>query len=163
MLCNPVPHIPDEGARRLDQFGEHRDAEGGVGEASSTDVPHKEGPGEELMCEDELEDTDDEDMDDEDKDEDSISSSGSSQEIQHSTCHYSDRHHHPCSWAEHCESEDGGDGSPQASIVEARGRVKWGIFQLQHPPHLVDKSPPVNQWRQPQMRQNPLPAMSCHW
>ena len=33
-LCNLVLHIPDEGASRLDQFGEHRGVEGGVGKAS---------------------------------------------------------------------------------------------------------------------------------
>ena len=111
MLCNLVLYIPDEGARRLDWFGEHLDAEGDVMEASSTEVPQKEGPGEESMCEDELEDVDDEDTDDENTDEESTSSSGSSQKSQHSTHHYSDRHHHPRSWAEHCESEDGKDGS----------------------------------------------------
>ena len=94
-LCNLVLCIPDEGARRLYQFGEHRDAEGGVGEASSTEVPHKEGPGEELMHEDEPEDADDEDVDDEDMDEESASSSGSLQESQCSTHCYSDRHCHP--------------------------------------------------------------------
>ena len=106
MLCNLAPRIPDEGARRLDQFGEHRDVDGGVGEASSTEVPHEEGPGEELMHEDELEDADDEDIDVEDMDEESTSSSGSSQKSQCSTYRYSDRHHHPFSWAECCKSED---------------------------------------------------------
>ena len=77
ILCNLVLHIPDEGAKRLDWFQEHRDAEGGLGEASSTEVPHKQGPGEELMCEDEPEDADDEDADDEDTDEESVSSSDS--------------------------------------------------------------------------------------
>ena len=78
MLCNLVPSIPDEGASRLDWFGEHRDVEGSVGEASSTEVPHEEGPGEELMHEDELEDTEEGDTDDEETDEESVSSSGSS-------------------------------------------------------------------------------------
>ena len=100
-LCNLVPGIPDEGARRLDWFGEHRDAEGGVGEASSTEVPCEEGPGEELMHEEEPEDADDEDGDDKDMDEESMSSSGSSQCF---TCCYSDRCCHPHSWAEHCKS-----------------------------------------------------------
>ena len=98
MMCNLVPHVPYEGASRLDQFGEHRDTEGGVGEASLTEVPCKEGLEEELMHKDELEDADNEDMDDM-----SASSSASSWESQHSTHHYSDRHHHPHSWAECCK------------------------------------------------------------
>ena len=105
-LCNLVPCIPDEGASRLDQFGEHRDMEGGLGEASSTEVPCVEGLGEESMHEDEPEDADDEDTDDV-----SMSSSASSQESQHSTHCYSDRCRHPHSWAECCESEDGEDDS----------------------------------------------------
>ena len=160
-LCNLVLCIPDEGASRLDQFGEHRDAEGGVGEASPTEVPREEGLGEESMHEDEPEDADDEDVDDEDTDNASASSSASSQESQHSTCHYSDRHCHPRSWAEHWKSEDGEDDlwdSPQASVVEVRGRVN---HQPVHPPHLVFKSPPVSQQRQPLERQHPLPVMLC--
>ena len=77
VLCNLVLHIPDEGASRLDWFGEHRDVEGGVGEASPTEVPCEEEPGEESMHEDELEDANDEDVDDEDMDKESASSSSS--------------------------------------------------------------------------------------
>ena len=43
VLCNLVPYIPDEGAKRLDRFGEHRDMEGSVGQAPSAEVPHEEG------------------------------------------------------------------------------------------------------------------------
>ena len=159
MLCNLVPRIPDEGARRLDQFGEHRDAEGGVEEASSTEVPHKEGPGEESMCEDEPEDVD------EDTDKENMSSSGSLQESQCSTCCYSDRHHHPCSWAERCESEDGEDGSLMRFPTDLDSRGE-GESEVGHLPALTSsplggQSPPASQQRQPWGRQHPLPAMSC--
>ena len=136
MLCNLVPRIPEKGARRLDQFGEHRDIEGGVGEASSTEVPHGEGPGEEWMCENELEDTDDEDVDDKGMEEESMSSSGSSQESQCSTHCYSDRCHHPHSWAECCESEDGEDGS---LVRFSAGQYSGGKGESEvgHPPVLT--------------------------
>ena len=108
MLCNLVPCIPDKGAKRLDQFGEHRKAEGGVGEPSSTGVPCKEGLEDESMCEDDREDADDKDVDEESK---SPSSSGSAQESPCSTHHYSDRSCHPHSWAEWSELGNGEDGS----------------------------------------------------
>ena len=38
MLCNLVLCIPDKGVKRLDQFGEYRGTEGGVGEAATTEV-----------------------------------------------------------------------------------------------------------------------------
>ena len=109
-LCNLVPHIPDKGAKRLDWFGEHRDVEGGVGEAASTEVSCKEGMEDESMCEDKGE-NDEEDADDKDADEESESSSSSMQESPHSTHHYSDRCCCPCSWAERSESGDGEDDS----------------------------------------------------
>ena len=95
VLCNTVPCIPDEGAERLDRFGECRDEKerDGVREMCTAEAPHKEEGHEE----------EDEDMDDEDGDEESEShnSSGSMQESPHFTCCYSDRcHHHPHSWAE---------------------------------------------------------------
>ena len=86
MLCNLVPCVPDEGTKRLDWFGEHRGLEGGVGEASSTEVPHGEGLEDESMYEDDGEDADDKDADEESE---SPSSSGSVQESPHSTHHYS--------------------------------------------------------------------------
>ena len=100
-LCNLVPRIPDKGAKRLDQFVEHRDTnEGGdaVREASSAEVPHEEGLEEESMCEDESrcednrEDVDDEDADDEDMGEES-NSPGRAKQGAH-------QHHHPS----HCVS-----------------------------------------------------------
>ena len=133
VLCNLVPCIPDEGASRLDWFGEHRDAEGGVGEASSTEVPHKEGLEEESMCEDEPEDTDDEDMDDEDTDDMSTSSSASSQESQCSTHCYSDRHCCLHSWVECCKSEDGEDDSPGELPAGQCSRGE-GENEVGHPP-----------------------------
>ena len=93
-LCNLVPCIPDEGAKRLDQFGELRDVEGGVEETSSIEVPHNEGLEDESMREDNGEDADDEDADEESK---SPSSSGSAQESPHSTQCYSDKCCHPLS------------------------------------------------------------------
>ena len=54
VLCNLVPCIPDKGAKRLDWFGEHTDAGGGVGE-----VPCDKGLEDEPMCEDDGEDADD--------------------------------------------------------------------------------------------------------
>ena len=56
--------------------------------------------------------------------------------------------------------------SPQVKTVKARGRVKWGIHQPQHPPHCVSRSPPVSQWRHPQrfwqpQRQCPLQVTFC--
>ena len=51
VLCNRVLCIPDEGAKRLDWFPEHGDMEGGVGEASSTEVPYEEGLEDESMHE----------------------------------------------------------------------------------------------------------------
>ena len=93
--CNLVPHFPDEGAKRLDQFGECGDMNEGVGgvmETPSAEAPHEEGLEEESMCEDDKEDADDKDADEKSK---SPSSSGSMQESPHSTCCYSDRHHHP--------------------------------------------------------------------
>ena len=132
-LCYLVQCIPDEGAKRLDQFGEHSDVEGGVREASSTEVPCEEGLEDESMHENNREDADDEDTDDEDVDEESESSSGSVQESPCSTCHNSDRHHHPCSWDE--QSKSGTEGmvpvgdSLQDRTVEVRGRVKQGIHQ----------------------------------
>ena len=62
----------------------------------------------ESMCEEDREDADDEDAD---KESESPGSSGSMQESPHSTCCYSDRHCHPCSWAEWSESGSGEDGS----------------------------------------------------
>ena len=125
--------ISNEGASRLHWFGEHRNVKGGVGEDSSTEVPHEEGPGEESMCEDGLEDTDDKDMDDEDTDDESMSSSGSLQESQCSTHFYCYRCHHPHSWAECCESEDGEDdslfGFPTGHYSRSKGESKVG-----HPP-----------------------------
>ena len=128
VLCNLVLCIPDEGASRLDRFREHRDAEGGVGEASSTEVSCEEGPGEESMHEDKPEDADDEDTDDM-----SMSSSVSSQESQCSTHCYSDRHHHPHSWAEQCESEDEEDdslvGLPTSQCSGGKGEGEVGHSQ----------------------------------
>ena len=148
VLCNLVLHIPDEGAIRLDRFGEHRDLEGGVGEASSVEVPHKEGLGEELMCEDELEDTDDEDADDEDMDDVSMSSSASSQESQCPNCCYSDRCCHPCSWAEHCKSEEGEDDSlvrlPTGQCSRGKGENEVEHLPAPTSSPLVYKSPPVS-------------------
>ena len=77
-LCNLVLCISDEGASRLDWFGEQKDAEGGVGEASSTSIHHEEELGEESMHEDEPEDANDEDVDGKDTDKVSMSSSASS-------------------------------------------------------------------------------------
>ena len=135
VLCNLVLHVPDEGAKRLDQSGEHRDTEGGVGEASSAEVPHEEGLEDESMQEDIGEDTDDEDVDEESE---SPNSSGSMQESLHSTCHYSDRHCHPHSWAELSKSGnwEGGSlgGSPKIRTVKVRGRAKRGIHQ---PPDIL--------------------------
>ena len=120
MLCNMVLHIPDEGAERLDRFGEHRDINergGGVREASSAEVHHEEEVEEETMGEDDEEEEgheeDDEYTDDEDGDEESQShsSSGSTQEGPHSTHHYSDRCHHPHNWAEQNESGNDEDSS----------------------------------------------------
>ena len=133
MLCNLVPRTPDEGAIRLDQFGEHRDMESGVGEASLTEVPCEEGLGEESMHEDEPEDADDQDADDEDIDNVSVSSSASSQESQCSTHCYSDRCHHPCSWAEHCELEDGKDDSP-VGLPTGQCSGGEGESEVGHPP-----------------------------
>ena len=79
-LCNLVPRVPDEGVKRLDWFGDHRDVEGGVGESASIEVSHKEGMEDESMCEDEGE-KNGEDTDDEDTDEESESSSSSKQEL----------------------------------------------------------------------------------
>ena len=118
-----VLRVPVEGAERLDRFGEHRDANkrgGGVREASSTEVTCKEWKkrlwvkvtgrkatkrmmrmqmmGKQMMR------TGDEESE-------SHSSSGSMQESPCSTCHYSDRCCHPCSWAEQSESGNGEDGS----------------------------------------------------
>ena len=89
-LCNFILHVPDEGVKRLDEFGEHRDVEGCVGEAASTEVPLEEGMEGESMCEDEGE-NDREDAEDEDADEESENSSSSAQESPCSTHHYSDR------------------------------------------------------------------------
>ena len=143
ILYNLVPHAPNKGAKRLDQFGDHRDAEGGVGEASSTEFPHEEGPREESMCEDKPEDAGDKDGDDEDTDEESMSSSGSSQESPHSTCRYSDRCCHPPSWAEHCESEDRKDGSLGRFSTGQYSRSK-GESEVGHLPALTS-SPPDGQ------------------
>ena len=113
-LCNMVLCVLDKGAERLDKFREHRYANkrgGGVGEASSVEVPLKEkveeesmgeNDGEEEGHEEDDEDTDDEYTDDEDRGEEneSHSSSGSMQESPRSTCCYSDRYHCPLSWAE---------------------------------------------------------------
>ena len=70
-------------AERLDQFGEHRDTNegvGGAGEASPVEVPYKEGLEEEStcedesMCEDDGEDADDEKADEESKNPSSLGS-----------------------------------------------------------------------------------------
>ena len=144
VLCNLVPCIPDEGVKRLDWFGEHRDTEGGVGEASLTEVPCVEGMEDTSMCGD----------DGEDMDEESESSSSFMQESPCSTHHYSDRHHQPCSWDEQSKLGNGEDGSlgglPASQDSEGEGRVKQGIHQPHHPPHCVSRSPTVSQWRQPQ-------------
>ena len=110
VLYNLVLHIPDEGVKRLDWFGEHRDTEGGVGEAASTEVSHEEGIEDESMCEDKGE-NDREDADDEDADEESESSSSSAQESPLPTHQYSDRCCHPHSWTEWSKSGDWEDGS----------------------------------------------------
>ena len=122
-LCNLVLHVLHEVARRLNQFGEHRDANergGGVGEACSAEASHEEGLEEEPTCEDEpmcedesMSEDDGEDMDDEDagKERESPSSSGSAQESPCSTHCDSDRCCHPCSWAKQSESGNWEDGS----------------------------------------------------
>ena len=156
-LCNLVPHIPDNGARSLDWFGEHRDVERGVGEASSTEASHKEGPGEELMHEDEPEDADDEDADDKDMDEENMSSSGSSQESPCSTCHYSDRCHYPCNWTEHCKSEDGEDGF---LVRFSAGQYSRGDGESEVG-HLPAQTSSLLRQRQLQRRQHPPPVTSC--
>ena len=59
-----VPQVTFHSWRRCQHwFGEHRDAEGGVGEASSTEVPCEEGMEDESMHGDDGEDADDEDVD----------------------------------------------------------------------------------------------------
>ena len=119
----------------------------------------------ESMCRDDGEDVDDEDMDDE-----SESSSSSMRESPRSTHHYSDRCHHPCSWAEQSESGNEEDGSlgglPTSKDSEGEGESKTGCHQPRHPPCCVNRSPPASQWRQPQrfwqpQRQCPLWATSC--
>ena len=75
-LCKMVPDILDEGAERLNRFGECRDKDekDGAEEDSSTEAPHMEEVEEETM--DEGHDVDDEDADD-DADEESKSHSSS--------------------------------------------------------------------------------------
>ena len=138
--------------------------EGGAGEASSTEVPHEVGRREELMCEDEQEDTDDEDADDEDTDDVSMSSSAFFQESQHSTHHYSDRHHHPCSWDEHCQSEDGEDDS---LVVLPTGQCSGGEgeSEVEHLPAPTSSILGVQEsfsepMGQPLRRQHLLPVIS---
>ena len=141
--------VPDKGVRRLDQFGKHRDMEGGVGEASSTEVPHEEGMEDESMYEDDRQDADDEDTDEE-----SESSSSSMQESPHSTCHFSDRCCHPHSWAEQSELGSGEDGSlgglPASQDSEDEGESEVGYPPAPTSSCCASRSPPVSQWRQPQ-------------
>ena len=127
-LSNLVLCIPDEGVKRLDQFGEHRDAEGGVGEASSTEVPCEERMEDESMHEDDREDADGEDAD-----KDHESSSSSTQESPYSTCHYSDRCYCPCSWAEQSKSGNGEDGSLGGLSVSQDSEGE-GESERAHPP-----------------------------
>ena len=119
-LCNMVPHVPDEGAERLDRFGECRDKNerDGVKEESSAEAPHEEEAEEQTMDEDDREEEghkeEDENANDEDGDEERVShsSSGSMQKSPCSIHRYSDRCH--CclhSWTEQCESGNGEDGS----------------------------------------------------
>ena len=160
-LCNMVPHILDEGAKRLDRFGEHRDKneKDGAEEAFSTEVPHEEEVEEETMDkghkeEDEDaddEDTDDDDVDEEDTDKESKShnSSESTQESSHSTHCYSDRHHHHgTSWAQQCKSENGEDGSfGELSVSENSEDERGGEaehLQACHPPRCVNRNPQVS-------------------
>ena len=129
-LCNMVPHIPDEGAERLDRFRECRDERWrDSGEEASAAEAHEEEVEAETMDEDDREEEgckeEDEDADDDADDEDggeeseSHSSSGSTQESPCSNQHYSDRHCRcPCSWAEQSESGNGEDGPRELFISE---------------------------------------------
>ena len=80
----------------------------GVEEASSTEVPCKEGLEDESMREYDREDADDKDADEERK---NLSSSGSMQESPRSAHHHHYRCHHPHSWTEWSELGNGEDGS----------------------------------------------------
>ena len=134
-LCNLVPRIPDEGVKRLDWFGEHSDAEGGVEEAASTEVSWEEGMEDESMHEDEGE-NDGEDADDEDADKESESSSSSMQESPRSTHCYSDRCHCSCSWVEQSKSGDGEDGS-LGGLSASQGSEGKGKSEVECPPALT--------------------------
>ena len=134
-LCNLVPHVPDEGVQRLDWFGKHRDMEGGVGEAASTEDFQEEGMEDESMHEDEGENNG-EDVDDEETDEKSESSSSCMQERPCSTCCYSDRHCCPHSWAERSELGDREDGS-LGGLSASQGSEGEGESEVGCPPALT--------------------------
>ena len=140
MLCNLVLHILDEGVQRLDQFWEHRDAEGGVGEAASTEVSCKEGMEDESMHEDKGE-NDRADADDKDANEVSGSSSISIQGGPYSTHCYSDKHHCPHSWAEQSELGDGEDGS-LGGLSASQGSEGKGESEAGCPPAPTPNHPP---------------------
>ena len=71
-LCNMVLHIPDEGAERLDRFGEHRDKNerDGVEETSPPKAPLEKEVEEETMDEGSKEDDDKDGCKEEDEDAD---------------------------------------------------------------------------------------------
>ena len=106
--------------------------EGGVGEASSTEVPCEEGLEEESMCEEDHGDVDDEDVDE--KSENS-SSPGSMQESSCSTHCYSDRCHCPHSSAEQSKLGSGGDGS-LGELSASQDSGGKGESKVGHPPAL---------------------------
>ena len=165
-LCNMVPGILDEGAERLDRFGEckgKRKKDSGK-EASAAEASHEEEVEEETMDEDDREEEgheeEDEDMEDEDADDEdggmkseSHSSLGSMQENPCSSWHYSDRCHcHPYSWAKQSKSENGEDGSLGELSVsensEGEGEDEVGHWQalpssLLHEPESSGETPEV--------------------
>ena len=156
VLCNMVPCIPDEGAERLDRFGECRNGKGrdGAEQASSTEVPSKENMEEETMVEDgeeeEGHEEEDEDADDEDADEENESqnSSDSTQECTHCSHHYSDRCLCCCNWAKWSESGSEKDGSFWELTVSENGKGEGGgeveCPQAKSSIHCVSRSPWVS-------------------
>ena len=132
-LCNMVPHILDEGAERLDRFGECRDEieRDGAEETSPPEAPHEKEVEEETMDEGSKE-KDYKGHEEEDEDaggeSGSHSSSESMQESPHSSCHYSDgcRHHCSTSWAQQCDSGNEEDGSFGELSVSENGEGEGG-------------------------------------
>ena len=165
-LCNLVPCIPEEGVKRLDQFGEHRDVDGGIRllqQRSSARREWRMSP-----C---------------------VGTKGRMMGktwMMRTLMRRVRAAQVPCKKAlalpavtptgtaaliarlSRASLETGRmvplEDSPQVRAVKAvkvRGRVKRGIHQPQNPPHCVNKSPPANQQRWPQRRQCPPLVTSC--